>query len=176
MLRIGLLLLSRASLTGDNMVVTVWTSWMSWFSVTLIAFAWLTLPGVDGRGRAFARFQRGDQGPDTSSGSSDIGLAGPKDSLLPAPIGGPNVCRSSGSSTCCPGWSQRGLTGLCLVPLCSRGCGNPPFFPPFSSFSSCREIFAASGLSSYSIISSPVSICSEQVLAGDASNLTSAFA
>ena len=24
----------------------------------------------------------------------------------------------------CPGWSQRGISGLCLVPICTRGCGN----------------------------------------------------
>ena len=47
--------------------------------------------------------------------------------LLPPVVGGPNVCRSasaSGAATfCCPGWRQRGLTGLCLAPVCSRGCG-----------------------------------------------------
>ena len=39
------------------------------------------------------------------------------------PIGGPNVCRSRGRTFCCPGWAQRGVTGLCLVPLCTSGCG-----------------------------------------------------
>ncbi len=70
-------------------------------------------------GRSFARFQRGDQGPDMTDGhgATDGG------DLLP-PIGGPNVCRSSTSSFCCPGWRQRGLTGLCLVPICARGCGD----------------------------------------------------
>lgn len=36
---------------------------------------------------------------------------------------GPNVCRASGQSHCCPGWSQRGNTGLCLVPICKLDCG-----------------------------------------------------
>jgi len=40
------------------------------------------------------------------------------------PIGGPNVCRSRSRTFCCPGWHQRGSTGLCLVPICSSNrCG-----------------------------------------------------
>lgn len=69
--------------------------------------------------RSYARYQRGDQGPDLTEGAQSGGPPG-----LAAPIGGPNVCRSQESSHCCPGWTQRGLTGLCLVPLCRDGrCG-----------------------------------------------------
>ena len=32
--------------------------------------------------------------------------------------------RSRERKFCCPGWSQRGISGLCLVPICTRGCGN----------------------------------------------------
>ena len=68
--------------------------------------------------RGFARFQRGDQGP-------DVGLGGSGTSSGARPIGGPNVCLSSmGSSSCCPGWTLRGLSGLCLTPLCRQeSCG-----------------------------------------------------
>ncbi len=63
------------------------------------------------------------QGPDMTDLGDSAGR-GPTPSLLPPPIGGPNVCRSSaGDSFCCPGWAQRGLTGLCLVPVCRAGCG-----------------------------------------------------
>ena len=40
-------------------------------------------------------------------------------------MGGPNVCRSRSRTFCCPGWHQRGTTGLCLVPVCSdERCGS----------------------------------------------------
>ena len=92
--------------------------------------------------RSYARYQRGDQGPDLSeaaqshnhnnnghnsgfpgvSSSSSGYIFNELESHLPAPIGGPNVCRSRERSACCPGWTQRGLSGLCLLPICS-GCG-----------------------------------------------------
>nr|CAD7423795.1 unnamed protein product [Timema monikensis] len=35
----------------------------------------------------------------------------------------PNVCRSRyRSSYCCPGWSIKPATGLCVIPICSRPC------------------------------------------------------
>ena len=48
------------------------------------------------------------------------------DGAVVAPIGGPNVCRSpqTGAAFCCPGWTLRGITGLCLVPVCVGGCGS----------------------------------------------------
>ncbi len=73
--------------------------------------------GGSGR-RTFARFQRGDQGPDDSSGASLIG------GDVTPPRGGPNVCWSNSLSFCCPGWSQRGFSGLCLTPLCPGDCSS----------------------------------------------------
>jgi hypothetical protein len=77
------------------------------------------------------RFQRGDQGPDDdllspddqSSSIINSNTSSRTDLVLP-PIGGPNVCRSRSRTFCCPGWHQRGATGLCLVPICaSNRCG-----------------------------------------------------
>ncbi len=69
------------------------------------------------------RYQRGDQGPDTELGGVLDAGGGGEGGLLPAPIGGPNVCRSRGRGrACCPGWTQKGTTGLCLEPICA-GCG-----------------------------------------------------
>lgn len=81
--------------------------------------------------RAYARYQRGDQGPDTTEDAADLGgnrpgpvVVGPNELGPPGPIGGPNVCRSRQTSFCCPGWSVRGNTGLCLAPQCDQGCGS----------------------------------------------------
>ena len=72
------------------------------------------------------RYQRGDQGPDEDLHSTDITIDTNTvitDMIVP-PIGGPNVCRSRSRTFCCPGWHQRGSTGLCLVPVCSNErCG-----------------------------------------------------
>ncbi|XP_069699509.1 fibrillin-2-like isoform X2 [Periplaneta americana] len=42
--------------------------------------------------------------------------------LQPAPAGGPNVCRSRYRHYCCPGWTIKVSTGLCVIPVCSRSC------------------------------------------------------
>ena len=72
------------------------------------------------------RYQRGDQGPDDDLQPSEINIETNTvvtDIVVP-PIGGPNVCRSRSRTFCCPGWHQRGSTGLCLVPICtSERCG-----------------------------------------------------
>jgi hypothetical protein len=68
------------------------------------------------------RLQRGDQGPDMDGG----GLGGGRDRHANTRVDavltvrGPNVCRSQARSFCCPGWVQRGVTGLCIVPVCSH--------------------------------------------------------
>ena len=85
-------------------------------ALSLLLVLTLTSAPVDGR-RSFARYQRGDQGPDMSEagggggssgedgdeyniggGSSSMSSGGSSfsrtDSMVPAPIGGPNVCRS----------------------------------------------------------------------------------
>ena len=54
--------------------------------------------GLVGSRKNYLRFQRGDQGPDREGGRG--GLAG----VSP---GGPNVCRTRGTSQCCPGWQVR---------------------------------------------------------------------
>ncbi|XP_025412034.1 fibrillin-2-like isoform X2 [Sipha flava] len=38
------------------------------------------------------------------------------------PVGGPNVCRSRFRNYCCPGWTLKHATGLCIVPVCNRPC------------------------------------------------------
>ncbi|XP_050520393.1 fibrillin-2-like isoform X2 [Daktulosphaira vitifoliae] len=38
------------------------------------------------------------------------------------PVGGPNVCRSRFRNYCCPGWTLKQATGLCIVPICNRPC------------------------------------------------------
>ncbi|XP_037292482.1 fibrillin-2 isoform X4 [Manduca sexta] len=38
---------------------------------------------------------------------------------------GPNVCRSRNSTHCCPGWTSRPNSLLCLVPICRPDCGSP---------------------------------------------------
>ncbi|XP_035710508.1 fibrillin-2 isoform X2 [Folsomia candida] len=43
--------------------------------------------------------------------------------LQTAPVGGPNVCRSRIRTYCCPGWSQKSASGLCVIPICTRACG-----------------------------------------------------
>ncbi len=93
-------------------------------SLALAAAVCLTLLSAAAARRSYARYQRGDQGPDMSERGGGGGRDGA--ALPPPAVGGPNVCRSSStsSSICCPGWAQRGLTGLCLVPICSRGCGD----------------------------------------------------
>ena len=72
------------------------------------------------------RYQRGDQGPDDLDNDiSIIDFDQNKTISVRPPIGGPNVCRSRSRTFCCPGWHQRGSTGLCLVPICSSNrCGS----------------------------------------------------
>ena len=74
------------------------------------------------------RVQRGDQGPDDTGDHVDniqiINSVASSSFNRIDQLRGPNVCRSSGQSTCCSGWSQRGRSGLCLVPICNQGsCG-----------------------------------------------------
>ncbi|XP_053611318.1 fibrillin-2-like isoform X2 [Plodia interpunctella] len=38
---------------------------------------------------------------------------------------GPHVCRSRNSTHCCPGWTSRPNSLLCVVPLCRTDCGSP---------------------------------------------------
>ena len=71
-----------------------------------------------------ARYQRGDQGPDNDEVMHIDTNNVITDMVIP-PMGGPNVCRSRSRTFCCPGWHQRGTTGLCLVPVCSSDrCGS----------------------------------------------------
>ena len=71
-----------------------------------------------------ARYQRGDQGPDDNDEVHIDSNTIITDTVIP-PMGGPNVCRSRSRTFCCPGWHQRGTTGLCLVPVCSdERCGS----------------------------------------------------
>ncbi|XP_054288254.1 fibrillin-2-like [Macrosteles quadrilineatus] len=42
---------------------------------------------------------------------------------ITGPVGGPNVCRSRHRNYCCPGWSMKPATGLCIIPICIRKCG-----------------------------------------------------
>ncbi|KAG5861352.1 hypothetical protein JTB14_034953 [Gonioctena quinquepunctata] len=35
----------------------------------------------------------------------------------------PNVCRSRTRTYCCPGWQRHNILGLCILPVCSRQCG-----------------------------------------------------
>lgn len=38
---------------------------------------------------------------------------------------GPHVCRTRNSTHCCPGWTSRPNSLLCVVPLCRPDCGSP---------------------------------------------------
>ncbi|XP_059085513.1 fibrillin-2-like [Tigriopus californicus] len=97
---------------------------MTMYPITSIILLLISLTSSTAHGRqSYARYQRGDQGPDVSEELSAGAINSITESRLPRPIGGPNVCRSRDSSFCCPGWVQRGATGLCLIPVCS-GCGN----------------------------------------------------
>ncbi|RZF38291.1 hypothetical protein LSTR_LSTR007889 [Laodelphax striatellus] len=46
------------------------------------------------------------------------------------PVGGPNVCRSRYRNYCCPGWSLKQATGLCIIPVCTRKCGKGSCIKP----------------------------------------------
>lgn len=43
--------------------------------------------------------------------------------LQSVPPLGPNVCRSRYKNYCCPGWTKKPETGLCVIPICVRRCG-----------------------------------------------------
>ena len=94
------------------------------FAIKLIYFHFINLG--QGTSRGLVRYQRGDQGPDDLENDItiiDTSFNETTDLVIP-PIGGPNVCRSRARTFCCPGWHQRGSTGLCLVPICSSNrCG-----------------------------------------------------
>lgn len=42
----------------------------------------------------------------------------------PTQFVGPHVCRSRNSTHCCPGWTSRPNSLLCLVPICRPDCGS----------------------------------------------------
>ena len=72
--------------------------------------------------------QRSDQEPDdTGDHSENIQIINSVASLSFNRIDqrrDANVCRPSSQSIYCSGWSQRGRSGLCLVPVCNQGsCG-----------------------------------------------------
>lgn len=99
---------------------------MGTLKAVCLAFIFLSqCQGLQSNG--LVRYQRGDQGPDDDLHQTDISIdynSVVTDTIVP-PIGGPNVCRSRSRTFCCPGWHQRGSTGLCLVPVCSSNrCGN----------------------------------------------------
>ena len=81
------------------------------------------------RSQTVARFQRGDQGPDETGELPDriqIIASGASSAFNRIEqLRGPNVCRSRGQSVCCSGWSQRGNSGLCLVPICNKNACGP---------------------------------------------------
>ena len=88
----------------------------------------LSLHNVPKQNHEVTRVQRGDQGPDDTGDISDniqiINTVSSSSFSRVDQLRGPNVCRSGGKSACCSGWSQRGRSGLCLVPLCNEGsCG-----------------------------------------------------
>ncbi|CAH2049014.1 unnamed protein product, partial [Iphiclides podalirius] len=47
------------------------------------------------------------------------------DDRAPSQFVGPHVCRSRNSTHCCPGWSSRPNSLLCVVPICRPDCGSP---------------------------------------------------
>ncbi|CAG9791106.1 unnamed protein product [Diatraea saccharalis] len=49
------------------------------------------------------------------------------DDRSPSQFVGPHVCRSRNSTHCCPGWTSRPNSLLCVVPLCRPDCGSPEF-------------------------------------------------
>ncbi|XP_029674893.1 fibrillin-2-like isoform X2 [Formica exsecta] len=55
----------------------------------------------------------------TPSPSQDL-----DNTLQSVPPVGPNVCRSRYKNYCCPGWSKKPETGLCVIPICIRRCGS----------------------------------------------------
>lgn len=55
--------------------------------------------------------------------SSKIAQQSGTGGLHPVPVSGPNVCRSRSKNYCCPGWTIKPGTGLCIVPICVRSCG-----------------------------------------------------
>ena len=93
------------------------TSKMRTLLILLLFYAEVKTSGL-------ARYQRGDQGPDNDEVMHIDTNNVITDMIIP-PMGGPNVCRSRSRTFCCPGWHQRGTTGLCLVPVCSSDrCGS----------------------------------------------------
>ena len=88
----------------------------------------LALHNAHNQTQEVTRVQRGDQGPDDTGDLPDniqSFNSGASSSFNRIEhLRGPNVCRSGGQSACCSGWSQRGRSGLCLVPICKEGsCG-----------------------------------------------------
>ncbi|KPI97051.1 Fibrillin-1 [Papilio xuthus] len=47
------------------------------------------------------------------------------DDRAPSHFVGPHVCRSRNSTHCCPGWTSRPNSLLCVVPICRPDCGSP---------------------------------------------------
>ncbi|XP_037874370.1 fibrillin-1 isoform X2 [Bombyx mori] len=47
------------------------------------------------------------------------------DDRAPSQFVGSHVCRSRNSTHCCPGWTSRPNSLLCIVPLCRPDCGSP---------------------------------------------------
>ncbi|XP_046415905.1 fibrillin-2-like isoform X1 [Neodiprion fabricii] len=43
--------------------------------------------------------------------------------LQSVPLRGPNICRTRHTNYCCPGWTKKPESGLCVIPVCSRRCG-----------------------------------------------------
>ncbi|XP_059048005.1 von Willebrand factor C and EGF domain-containing protein-like [Achroia grisella] len=48
-----------------------------------------------------------------------------RDYPTPSQFVGPNVCRTRNGTHCCPGWTSRPNSLLCVVPLCRPDCGSP---------------------------------------------------
>ncbi|XP_028171170.1 fibrillin-1-like [Ostrinia furnacalis] len=48
------------------------------------------------------------------------------DERAPSQFVGPHVCRSRNSTHCCPGWTSRPNSLLCVVPICRPDCGPGP--------------------------------------------------